>query len=166
MKKSRSLQRSREVMPHRLNWAFYMNGETMQMLDKHKVTPEELQMLQQSSLSQNPALFYGSGIKTGSWQTPQRVAKYERKLRKAIEDAAAFYGEMEEQFEQIDMGRFSRLSRTLTPGSPLLELEEEPGELDTPLPPPSPLPPLQEASPSLSPLPPPQETFLTDSQQS
>lgn len=144
VKKSRSLQQAREVIPHRLGWAFYMAGEPIQMFGKQDIAPDELQMLQQLTLSQNPALFYGSGIKSGSRQASRQVARFQRQLREAMEKTAGMYqygGTERDQLAMEMAGRYSRLSRTMTPGSPILE--------ETDVPPSSPLPPLQ-------------KTFLTD----
>lgn len=125
-----------------------MTGEPVQLFDRQEMSPEDLRMLQQLSLSQNPALFYGSGVKVASLHTPKQVARFESKLKQALEARAGLYGGGYEGFEEqvLDVGRYSRLSRTLTPGSPILEDEEE----DTH--PATPLPPVEETS----------ETFLTD----
>lgn len=149
--KSRSLQRAREITPHRLNWTFYMTGEPMQIFDKQEMSAEDLHMLQQLTLSQNPALFYGSGIKaSSSAQTPKQVARFESRLKQALAATAGIYGYEGFEEQVLDIGRYSRLSRTMTPGSPILELKEE--EDDEPSP--RPLPSVAEDTP-------PSETFLT-----
>lgn len=157
VRNSRSLQRAREVTPHRLNWAFYMTGEPAQLFDRQEMSSEELHMLQQVTLSQNPTLFYGSGVKVQSAHTPRQVAQFECRLKQAMADVAGVYGgygEFNDQEQVLDIGHYSRMSRTMTPGSPILELEE-----DTP--PPLPLPPVQEDTP-----PSPADTFLTEHHQS
>jgi hypothetical protein len=146
--RSRSLQRAREMTPHRLHWAFYMTGEPIEMLDKQKMSPEELLTLQQMTLSQNPSLFYGTGVKVKSAHTPVQVSRFESQLRQAMADMTGDYQESEHE-HVLDIGRYSRLSRTMTPGSPIPELEE-----DTP--PPTPLPPVPEDT---------ADTFLTEQHQ-
>lgn len=134
------------------------------MFDKQEMSMEDLRMLQQVTLSQNPALFYGAGIKVKSAHTPRQVARFENQLKQAVEDVTMEYRGYQEfdQGQVLDIGRYSRLSRTVTPGSPILELEE-----DTP--PPSPLPPLQEDRPlslEAPSAPAAEETFLTEQKQS
>lgn len=128
-----------------------MAGEPMPVFDKQEMSAEDLRMLQQlQTLSQNPALFYGSGVKAPSAYTPKQVERFESRLKRALE-ATGMYG-FEEQ--ALDLGRYSRLSRTMTPGSPILEVREE-----DEAPPPTPLPALMEDAPPL-------ETFLTEQQKS
>ena len=146
VKKSRSLQRASGVTPHRLSWAFYMSGEPAQIFDKEEIPAEELRILQQLTLSQNPALYYGTGIKSSSGQASRQVARFERQLQDTVEEMAKIYEYRELMTAESDVrgggGRYS--SRNRTPASPILE---ESGDMATPPP---------------SPLPPGQETFLTE----
>ena len=120
-----------------------MTGEPTPLFEKQEISSEDLHAFRQLTLHQNPALFFGSGIKSGA-QPPKEVAKFERSLRQAMEKEAAYeYSDGEPEMELFDVGRYSRMSRTKTPGSPIPE--ETLGDMDTP--------------PSLPPL---QETFLTE----
>ncbi len=151
--KARSLQRAREVVPHRLHWAFYMNGQPAEISGKDKITHDDLRLLQQLTLSQNPALYYGSGIRSGSGRQLKAVARFEREVVETLRRTGGTSGYgggggLELDGQLVDVGRYSRLSRTLTPGSPIMEIDET---ADVEPPPPSPL--------LISR---PQETFLTD----
>lgn len=151
--KARSLQVAREVVPHRLHWAFYMKGQPAEISDKDQLTPEELKLLRELTLSQNPTLYYGAGVRSGTGQILKEVAKFERKLLEAFRRTgrgatpSTYEDEVDLDGHVADVGRYSRLSRTLTPGSPILERDEPEIDHDVDTPPPSPL----------------QETFLTDS---
>lgn len=123
------VQRSREVVPHRLNWAFYMMGEQAQMFDKQELSAEEVRALQELALSQNSALLYGTGIKGGTGHTSKQVADFQGKLKHAVREVAGLYRGL--KLEQLDFGRYSRMSRTLTPGSPILEEEDTPTQSGT-----------------------------------
>lgn len=145
MQKSRSFQRVRDAIPHRLNWAFYMTGEPTPLFEKQDISPEDLHMFRQLTLHQNHVLFFGSGIQSGA--QPKEAARFERNLRQAIvKETANTHNYEEQETELFDVGRYSRMSRTKTPGSPIPE--ETLGDLDTP--------------PSLPSL---QETFLTENPQ-
>ena len=121
--------------------AVYLNGEAAQLFNKEVIPTDELQTLEGLSLSQNPTLYYGAGIKSGEGHTPREVLRFEQRLKDAMEEVMVEgYEGMESQF---NAGRSSRLSRT----SPILEEGEEVYE-------------------PLGPVPHPQhtDTFLTDYQ--
>ena len=119
IKKSRCLQKAREAIPHRLSRQFYMNGEPVQLLDREELSSDELCVLQETKLSQNPVLFYGAGIKSGRGRTPREVERFENKLKKQMAEVrGSCDGSMDKGFT--------------TSGSAILE--EERG-----IPPPSPL---------------------------
>ena len=124
-RKCQSLQRAGQVTPHRLGWAFYMTGEPAQLSNRKQITADELHTLRQLTLSQNPALFYGTGIRAGgSGQISRQVTEFREQFKEAVEELAGVYSYR---------GRYSDL-RTVTPGSPIMELEEA-DEMATPPPP-------------------------------
>ncbi len=120
-----------------------MTGEPLQLSDKQEITPEEIHQYKGIALSQNPALFYGKGIKSGGgYTTPKQVVKFENMLKEAAMEAK----EVEEMCGRdsaspLELGRYSRLNRTITPGSPILEeqlLQSPPLSPLSPSPPPPP----------------------------
>lgn len=136
LKKSRSLQKAREVTPHRLHWSFYMTGDPVPLLNKDVEDMQNFD-LSLSPVSQNPALYYGKGIKSGAGYSPRQLTRFEDRLRQVAQhsqERSRLGGMMERSLEgSVDMGRYSRTSRALTPGSPIPE--EEPGTPPPPSPP-------------------------------
>lgn len=124
VQKSKSLKKASEVVPHRIERAFYMNGESTQLFDRQDIPPEEVQALRTLALAQNTDLYFGKGISSRRAKRANRtIQDFETKLRLASEQSKD-YG-LEEM--GIDAGRFSRASRTVTPGSPI---SEEPAQLN------------------------------------
>ena len=117
LKKSKSLKRASEVVPHRIERAFYMNGHSAQLFEKQDFSPEELRELEHLSLSQNPALYYGKGIRSGGGQS-KVVRRFEKQFKQAV-DCKRNYNNWEDI--NIDTGRYSRASRIITPGPPIPE---------------------------------------------
>ena len=99
------------------------------MASKEEISPEEMKLLRELTLSQNPALYYGSGIKSGSNQPLKEVARFERTTGGTT--SSVYEGGLEFEGQLLDVGRYSRLSRTITPGSPILEQDET--QTDQPL---------------------------------
>ena len=129
LKKSRSLKRASEVIPHRIERAFYMSGHSAQLFDKQEVPAEELQALQEATLAQNADLFYGKGFKSAGTVRSKQVQKYETKLKELAEMNRSFGWEE----LSLDAGRYSRASRAsrvVTPAPPIPEerTEDEVGE--------------------------------------
>lgn len=117
---SRSLQKASKVVPHREEKAFYMSGHTAQVFDKHEISPEELRELQSLSLSQNPQLFYGRGIRTrGGSVRSTAIDKFELKLRQASQRRRR--DSWEGMPINFDTGRYSRASRGITPAPTIPE---------------------------------------------
>lgn len=116
LKTSRSLKMAGEVVPHRVEKAFYMSGHSAQLFDRQEIPQEEVRRLQNMVLSQNPSLYYGKGIKSIRIKS-RTVQRFETKL-KEVKHTSPQYG-LEEV--SIDAGRYSRASRALSPSSPIPE---------------------------------------------
>lgn len=116
--RSRSLKKAREEIPHRLERAFYMNGHSAQFFNRQDLSPEEVSKLQAISLSQNKELYYGKGIRSVvRGRGPSRaVQRFERQLREATVEKRNGYEDY-----SVDVGQFSRVSRAITPASPIPE---------------------------------------------
>lgn len=111
--RSRSLKRARDVIPHRIDRAFYMNGHSAQVFNRQEFSPEELSMLQSASLSQNKDLYYGKGMRStrkAGRAASLAVQRFESRLREAKEERTRAY----EDFS-IDVARMHRVSRAVTP---------------------------------------------------
>jgi len=115
----------------------------MPMKDREEVPSAKvasLHPLLNDSVSHKASLFYGTGIKPTSGATPRKaLQRFVQKIkeeeayskakrfpgsRKDVEEVAEMdmSGSSSESFiSQLDVGRFSRLSRARTPGSPILE---------------------------------------------
>ena len=111
--RSRTLKKTREVIPHRIERAFYMNGHSAQFFNRQDFSPEELSMLESVSLSQNKDLYYGKGMR--STRRPNRgaskvVQRFESQLREAREGRVREYDDF-----SIDVERMHRVSRAVTP---------------------------------------------------
>ncbi len=107
------------MVPHRVEKAFYMSGHTAQVFDKHEISPEELHELQSLTLSQNPELFYGRGIRSrGGGIRSTAVERFEWRLRQASERKRRCSWE---GMPSIDTGRYSRASRGITPAPTIPE---------------------------------------------
>ena len=125
--RSRSLKQSREMIPHRLERAFYMNGHSAQFFNRQDLTPEELSALEAISLSQNRDLYYGKGMRSA--RRAQRggpikaVQKFESQLREAVEERNREFDDF-----SIDVETVHRVSRTVTPAATIPEEKEEGGE--------------------------------------
>ena len=140
--RSRSFMASRGSLPHRLDHTFYMHSKCMPIKAK-EVLPSASMLTappsQGAPLSQKTSLFYGTGIKPKSGGTPRKaLQRFIDKLGKTdSSDDLMMFGERKLDIEdeigsnsdsfisQMDVGRYSRLSRTKTPGSPILEEEDE-----------------------------------------
>ena len=127
--RSRSLKKDSEVIPHRLERAFYMNGHSAQFFNRQDLTPEELSTLQAISLSQNKELFYGKGMRSarlgGGRGRNRAVQRFESQLIEAAEERKREYDDF-----SIDVGRMHQVSRAVTPAVTIPEedmndLEEE-----------------------------------------
>lgn len=126
--RSRSLKKAREVIPHRLERAFYMNGHSAQFFNRQDLTAEELSTLQAISLSHNRDLFYGRGMRSsrmGNRGPRKAVEKFQNQLREATEEEPVEYDDF-----SIDMERVHRVSRAVTPAVTIpeenaTEVEEE-----------------------------------------
>lgn len=116
LKTSRSLKMAGEVVPHRVEKAFYMSGHSAQLFDRQEIPQEEVRRLQNMVLSQNPSLYYGKGIKSVRIKS-RTVQRFETKL-KEVKHTSPQYG-LEEV--SIDAGRYSRASRALSPSSTIPE---------------------------------------------
>ena len=130
---SRSLKKTREEIPHRLERAFYMNGHSAQFFNRQDLSPDELQALQAMSLTQNKDLYYGRGMRSARHQLgrgpSQAVQRFENQLRETREEEKR---RMEHEDFSVDSGavtgRVHRVSGgAITPASPIPE-EEERGE--------------------------------------
>lgn len=119
---SRKLQREREITPHRVEGSYYMNGLSAQLFNRDDIPQNELDVLQKMALSQNTHLYYGKGIRSVSGKTAKLVKQFENRLKNCI---SAQNGKLNYALEDIDAGRYSRTSRAVTPGSPLIEEPEQ-----------------------------------------
>ncbi len=119
---SRKLQRGREITPHRVEESYYMNGLTAQLFNREEIPQNELEVLQKMALSQNTHLYYGKGIRSVAGKASKIVKKFENRLKDSI---SANNGRLSYALEDIDVGRYSRASRAVTPGSPLMEETEQ-----------------------------------------
>ena len=118
VKKSKSLKKASEVVPHRTERAFYMNGESTSLFDRQEIPPEEIRVLRTLALAQNKELYYGKGISSRAAKRANKAVQlYETRLRLASEPSKEYGLEGID----IDAGRFSRVSGAVTPGSPILE---------------------------------------------
>lgn len=117
LRKSRSLKRASEVIPHRIERAFYMSGHSAQLFDKQNVPPEELQAMQEEPLAENTELFYGKGFTSSRGVRSRLVQKYEAKLKELAEMERSFGWEE----LTLDAGCYSRTSRAITPAPPIPE---------------------------------------------
>ena len=120
LRKSRSLKQASEVIPHRIERAFYMSGHSAQLFDKQNVPPEELQAMQEETLAENTDLFYGKGFTSARGVRSRQVQKYETKLKELAEMNRSFGWEE----LSLDAGRYSRASRAVTPAPPIPEERE------------------------------------------
>ena len=119
---SRRLQRDRETIPHRIEQSYYMNGHSAQLFSREEIPQDELDVFQKLALSQNKQLYYGKGIRSSGGKASKTVKTFEHRLQESITAQATRNYEL----EGIDAGRYSRgTSRAVTPGSPLMEEEEE-----------------------------------------
>ena len=115
VQRSRSLKKSREEIPHRLERAFYMNGHSAQFFNRQDLTPEELSALQAISLSQNRELYYGRGMRSarrGQGGPVKAVQRFQTQLREAVEDRDREFDDF-----SIDIETVHRVSRTATPAT-------------------------------------------------
>lgn len=119
---SRTLQKQREVIPHRVEQAFYMSGLPAQLFNREDIPQSELEVLQKIALSQNTHLFYGRGIRSCGGKPSKTVQRYEKRLHDTVSAQNTGYG-LEDT--GIDTGRYSRASRAVTPGSPIMEEKGE-----------------------------------------
>ena len=119
---SRSLQKQREVIPHRVEQAFYMSGLPAQLFNREEIPQSELEALQKIALSQNAHLFYGRGIRSCGGKSSKTVQRFEKRLHDTVSAQSRGYG-LEDA--GIDTGRYSRASRAVTPGSPIMEEKGE-----------------------------------------
>ena len=63
LEQSRLLKLQSEMIPHRLNHGYYMNGKAMTLKDRYAVPEKELLRLRRLSLTNNTALYYGKGMR-------------------------------------------------------------------------------------------------------
>ena len=103
-----------------------MSGQSAQLFDKEQITPEELRVLQELSLAQNPALYYGRGIRSYGGVTLKAVEKFKESVRRAEESSDSYV--LAEA--SIDAGRYSRAS-AITPAPTIAEEREERGREET-----------------------------------
>lgn len=116
LQRTQSLKTESKVVPHRVEKAFYMTGHTAQLFDREEIPQEEVRTLETVTLSQNPSLYYGKGIKSCRIQS-KAVQRFENKL-KEVSQISQCYGLEAVNF---DAGRYSRASRGITPSSPIPE---------------------------------------------
>ena len=122
LQRTQSLKTESKVVPHRVEKAFYMSGHMAQLFDREEIPQEEVRTLETVTLSQNPSLYYGKGIKSCRIQS-KAVQRFESKL-KEVSQICQPYGLEAVNF---DAGRYSRASRGITPSSPIPE-EDMTGE--------------------------------------
>lgn len=129
VKKCRYFKMARGDNPHRINQGFYMDSQRMLLYDRGTMSPSEVLALQSTnpSLSHKPSLFYGTGIRPEEGRTPRKaVQRFGERLKEAVNGLQRVDSD-----GQLDSGRYSsRLSRTITPGSPILEEGGEGSEED------------------------------------
>ncbi len=118
---SRKIQKDGEVTPHRVQQSYYMNGRTAQLFNREEIPQNELEVLQKMALSQNTRLYYGKGIQSFGGRTSKIVKQFEDRLQETI--SANNHGSYT-TLEDIDANRYSRASRAVTPGSPIIEENE------------------------------------------
>lgn len=133
--RSRSLKRTREEIPHRLERAFYMNGHSAQFFNRQDLSPDELQVLQAMSLTQDKELYYGRGMRsTRQLQLGRGPNKAVQRFESQLREARRGEEERRREFDDSSIdggtvaGRVHRVSGAITPASPIPEEEEEGGE--------------------------------------
>ena len=90
-----------------------MNGHSAQFFNRHEFSPEELNMLESMSLSQNKDLYYGKGMRStrrSNRGASKVVQRFESQLRETKEGRMGEYDDF-----SIDVGRMHRVSRAVTP---------------------------------------------------
>ena len=63
LEQSRHLKLQSEIIPHRLNYRYYMSGKEMTLKDRYAVPEEELLRLRNLNLTANATLYYGKGMR-------------------------------------------------------------------------------------------------------
>ena len=124
LKRSKSLKKFGEIIPHRVEGSFYMSGHGAQMFDRQDFTAEELKLLESMSLAQNSDLYYGKGLGGGRKLASSAVKQFEVKIKKATERV-----QNERLLDEVivDAGRYSRASQAVTPGPTIPEEETSEG---------------------------------------
>ncbi len=115
------MQKDGEIAPHRVQQSYYMNGHTAQLFNREEIPQSELEDLQKMALSQNTHLYYGKGIRSFGGRTSKIVKQFEDRLQETM--TAKNHGSYA-TLEDIDSNRYSRASRAVTPGSPIIEENE------------------------------------------
>ena len=142
--RSRYLMASRDNLPHRLNHNFYMKSKCVTLKDREVMPTADMLALPslEAPLAHKASLLYGTGIKPVNGRTTRKaLQRFAEKLN--FEDrsnAMRSFGKKEDAevidsgsssesfISQLDVGRYSRLSRAMTPGTPILEeIDEEEG---------------------------------------
>ena len=108
-----------------------MSGHMAQLFDREEIPQKEVRTLKTVTLSQNPSLYYGKGIKSCRIQS-KAVQRFENKLKEVCQISQSYGLEA----VNFDVGHYSRTSRGITPISPIpeedmtgdREEEEEEGE--------------------------------------
>lgn len=116
LQRTQSLKTESQVVPHRVEKAFYMSGHMAHLFDREEIPQEEVRTLETVTLSQNPSLYYGKGIKSCRIQS-KTVQRFENKL-KEVSQISQHY---DLEAVNFDAGRYSRASRGITPSSPIPE---------------------------------------------
>ena len=93
-----------------------MSGHMAHLFDREEIPQEEVRTLETVTLSQNPSLYYGKGIKSCRIQS-KTVQRFENKL-KEVSQISQHY---DLEAVNFDAGRYSRASQGITPSSPIPE---------------------------------------------
>ena len=102
-----------------------MSGHTAHIVEKQDFSEGDLQEMKAVQYAKNPSLYYGQGIVPGSRLQSKTVQRFEVRLKTALEQSRN-YGLGEEV--ELDMGRFSRASRSSRGITPAPTIMEDPRE--------------------------------------